>query len=46
MEIKSSIKDSRKTTPELYNDFSKSVVNEFFNINELRKSKLMLIGLY
>ena len=46
MEIKASIRASRTTTPELYDDFAKAAVNEFFYLHELRKSKIMYIGLY
>ncbi|EAS06863.1 hypothetical protein TTHERM_00725820 (macronuclear) [Tetrahymena thermophila SB210] len=46
MEIKASVRAPRTTTPELYDDFAKSVVNEFFYLRELKKSKLMYIGLY
>jgi len=37
MEIKASSKDTRFTTPEIYDDFAKSVINEFFYIRELRE---------
>lgn len=46
MEIKASIKEMRQTTPELYDDFSKSVINEFFFLRELKKSKVLYIGLH
>jgi len=46
LEIKASIKNLRRTTPEMYNDFAKSVINEFFYIRELKKSKMMYVGLY
>ena len=39
MEIKACYKAFRRTIPELYKDFSKSVINEFFNMNELVKKK-------
>lgn len=46
MEIKASVRALRTTTPEMYDDFAKSVINEFFFLHELVKSKLLQIGLY
>jgi len=37
MEIKACYKAFRKTIPEKFIDFSKSIINEFFNLNELVK---------
>lgn len=36
----------RETIPETYEDFSQSVINEFFYLKELKKSKLVYVGLY
>ncbi len=46
LEIKASIRNSRRTTPEMYDDFAKSVINEFFFVRELKKSKMMYVGLF
>lgn len=46
LEIKAGNKPMKKTTPEMYMDFSKSVINEFFYVRELKKSKIMYIALY
>jgi hypothetical protein len=35
LEIKAAIRPLRRTTPELYTDFSKSVINEWFYLSEL-----------
>lgn len=36
MEIQASVHEIRRTNPEIYPDFSKSVINEFFSIKELK----------
>ena len=38
MEIKACYKALRRTNPEKYVDFAKSVLNEYFNMNELVKN--------
>lgn len=46
MEIKASTKSMRRTTPELYEDFAKSVINEFFYLHQLKQNKILYIGLW
>jgi len=46
LEIKAGNKPPRLTTAEMYMDFSKSVINEFFLLKDLKKSKTMYIALF
>ena len=46
MEIKAGSKPSRKTTPELYLDFSKSIINEFMLVSDLKQNKIIYISLF
>lgn len=46
LEVKASIRQLRRTTPELYNDFAKSVINEFLYLRELKKNKMIYVGLW
>lgn len=46
LEIKASVRAMRETIPEKYEDFSQSVINEFFFLKELMKSKLVYVALY
>jgi hypothetical protein len=36
----------RRTQPEQYDDFAKSIINEFFFLHELKKSKVLYVGLH
>lgn len=40
------MKAMRRTLPELYNDYAKSVINEFFYLKELKKNRMMYVGLW
>ncbi|EAR99400.2 hypothetical protein TTHERM_00133660 (macronuclear) [Tetrahymena thermophila SB210] len=46
MEIQASIHEIRRTNPEIYSDFSKSVINEFFYLREIKQNRIIYIGLY
>ncbi|KRX08816.1 hypothetical protein PPERSA_08920 [Pseudocohnilembus persalinus] len=46
MEVRASIKPLRTTNPETYEDFSQSVINEFFYLKELKKSKLVYMAIH
>lgn len=46
MEVKASIKPLRTTIPETYEDFSQSVINEYFYLRELKKSKLIYMAVH
>lgn len=46
MEIKAGDKPSRKTTPEVYMDFSKSIINEFMLVSDLKRNKIIYVALF
>jgi hypothetical protein len=46
MEIKAGDKASRKTTPEVYMDFSKSIINEFMLVSDLKRNKIIYVALF
>eukprot|EP00825_Cyclidium_porcatum_P035990 TRINITY_DN3780_c0_g1_i4.p1 TRINITY_DN3780_c0_g1~~TRINITY_DN3780_c0_g1_i4.p1 ORF type:complete len:312 (-),score=53.28 TRINITY_DN3780_c0_g1_i4:54-989(-) len=46
LEIKSSTKAPRKTNPEMYLNFSKSVINEYLTLSQIYWNRLLYIALF
>lgn len=46
LEIKASTRSLRRTNPETYDNFSKSVINEFIPTRDLRENRMIYIGLW
>lgn len=46
LEIRSSIKPPRKTNPEMYLNFSKSVINEYLTLAQIYQNRIIYIGLF